>query len=140
MTNAEKFADSLSITSEPESINIVEHLIEDLRSEHNIHEDCFGNILVAVTEAVNNAIQHGNKYDKSKKVEINWEIEGDNLMFTVRDSGPGFDYYNLPDPTAPENLEKPTGRGIFLMKHLADQVIFSEDGKVVEMYFKTSVH
>lgn len=138
--NTENFANTLQIVSQPESINIVEKLIEDLREEHNIHEDCFGNILVAVTEAVNNAIQHGNQYDPNKKVNITYEVEGDNLMFSVQDQGPGFDYYNLPDPTAPENLEKPTGRGIFLMKHLADQVIFSDNGKTVEMYFKTSVH
>jgi len=138
--NTENFANTLQIVSQPESINIVEKLIEDLREEHNIHEDCFGNILVAVTEAVNNSIQHGNQFDTSKKVSITYEVEGDNLMFSVQDEGPGFDYYNLPDPTAPENLEKPTGRGIFLMKHLADQVIFSDGGKTVEMYFKTSVH
>ncbi|MEP7167747.1 MAG: ATP-binding protein [Bacteroidota bacterium] len=138
--NTENFANTLQIISQPESINIVEKLIEDLREEHNIHEDCFGNILVAVTEAVNNAIQHGNQYDAAKKVTITYEVEGDSLMFSVQDEGPGFDYYNLPDPTAPENLEKPTGRGIFLMKHLADQVIFSDNGKTVEMYFKTSVH
>jgi serine/threonine-protein kinase RsbW len=138
--NTENFANTLQIVSQPESINIVEKLIEDLREEHNIHEDCFGNILVAVTEAVNNGIQHGNQYDPNKKVNITYEVEGDSLMFSVQDEGPGFDYYNLPDPTAPENLEKPTGRGIFLMKHLADQVIFSDNGKTVEMYFKTSVH
>lgn len=138
--NTENFTNSVQVISQPESINIVEKLIEDLREEHNIHEDCFGNILVAVTEAVNNAIQHGNKYDPSKKVYITYEIEGNSLMFTIKDEGPGFDYYNLPDPTAPENLEKPTGRGIFLMKHLADQIIFSNNGKTVEMYFKTSVH
>ena len=138
--NTENFANTLQIVSQPESINIVEKLIEDLREEHNIHEDCFGNILVAVTEAVNNAIQHGNQTDPAKKVTITYEVEGDSLMFCVKDEGPGFDYYNLPDPTAPENLEKPTGRGIFLMKHLADQVIFSDNGKMVEMYFKTSVH
>jgi serine/threonine-protein kinase RsbW len=138
--NTAKSPHRIQVISEPQSINIVEKLIEDIKEEHNIHEDCFGNILVAVTEAVNNAIQHGNSYDPSKKVNITYEIEGDSLMFTVQDEGPGFDYYNLPDPTAPENLEKPTGRGIFLMKHLADQVIFSDNGKTVEMYFKTSVH
>ncbi|MFI5220217.1 MAG: ATP-binding protein [Bacteroidia bacterium] len=138
--NTENFTNTVQVVSQPESINIVEKLIEDLREELNIHEDAFGNILVAVTEAVNNAIQHGNRYDALKKVNITYEVEGDNLMFSVSDEGRGFDYYNLPDPTAPENLEKPTGRGIFLMKHLADQVIFSDNGKTVEMYFKTSVH
>lgn len=131
---------TISIASEPESINIIENLIEELRTEHNIHEDAFGNILVSVTEAVNNAIQHGNEYNPSKKVTVSYEVEGDNLIFTVQDEGSGFDFYNLPDPTAPENLEKPTGRGVFLMKHLSDQVIFSDSGRCVEMYFKTSLH
>lgn len=132
-----KATHSLEISSRPESINTIERLIDDLRSEHNIHEDAYGNILVAVTEAVNNAIQHGNKYDPNKKVKINYELEEDTISFTVVDQGAGFDYYNLPDPTAPENLEKPTGRGVFLMKHLADQIIFSENGSMVELYFKT---
>ncbi|MCC6385261.1 MAG: ATP-binding protein [Bacteroidia bacterium] len=131
---------TVSIVSEPQSINIIEKLIEEIRDEHKIHEEAFGNILVSVTEAVNNAIQHGNKNDPSKKVIVTYEIEGDTLIFSVTDEGTGFDYYNLPDPTSPENLEKPTGRGVFLMKHLSDQVIFSENGKTVELYFRTSVH
>jgi serine/threonine-protein kinase RsbW len=130
-------SNTLEISSRPESINTIEKLIDDLRSDYNIHEDAYGNILVAVTEAVNNAIQHGNKYDPNKKVKINYELEEETISFVIRDQGPGFDYYNLPDPTAPENIEKPTGRGIFLMKHLADQIIFSDNGSVVELYFKT---
>ena len=57
------------------------------------------------------------------------------IKFRVEDEGKGFDFHNLPDPTSPENLEKPGGRGIFLMKHLADEVDFSEQGKVVELSF-----
>jgi serine/threonine-protein kinase RsbW len=97
-------------------------------------------MLVAVTEAVNNAMQHGNKYDPDKKVNIAYEVDSEQIAFTISDEGHGFDYLNLPDPTDPENLEKPTGRGVFLMKHLADQIIFSENGRVVELYFKTGGH
>ena len=132
-----KFSNTLEIVSQPQSINIIEKVIDDLKNEYDIHEDSYGNILVAVTEAVNNAIMHGNGCDPSKQVTVSYEVDGDRISFTVTDQGNGFDYYNLPDPTAPENLEKPTGRGVFLMKHLADQVIFSENGKVVELYFKT---
>ena len=138
--NTEKQTYSMQIVSQPESINLVEKLIDEIKSEYNIHEECYGNMLVAVTEAVNNAIQHGNKYDPEKMVHISYEIEPDQIAFTVSDEGTGFDYLNLPDPTDPENIEKPTGRGVFLMKHLADQIIFSENGKVVELYFKTSGH
>jgi serine/threonine-protein kinase RsbW len=137
MTSSTKFTNTIQIISQPESINIIEKVIDDLKNDYDIHEDSYGNILVAVTEAVNNAIQHGNQNDPSKEVKVTYEIDGDRVSFVIADQGKGFDYYNLPDPTAPENLEKPTGRGVFLMKHLADQVIFSENGKVVELYFKT---
>lgn len=137
MTAPTKYTNTLNIVSQPQSINIIEKVIDDMKSEFDIHEDSYGNILVAVTEAVNNAIMHGNQADPSKNVKVAYEVDGDRIVFTISDEGNGFDYYNLPDPTAPENLEKPTGRGVFLMKHLADQVIFSENGRVVELYFKT---
>lgn len=138
--NIVRHNNTMQIVSQPESINLVEKLIDDIKTDHNIHEECYGNMLVAVTEAVNNAIQHGNKYDPEKMVHITYEIETDQVSFVIKDEGTGFDYMNLPDPTDPENLEKPTGRGVFLMKHLADQIIFSENGRVVELYFKTSGH
>lgn len=130
-----KANNTMQIVSQPESINIIEKVIDDIRTEFDVKEECYGNMLVAVTEAVNNAIQHGNKYDPKKMVSFSYEIDNERITFVISDQGSGFDYYNLPDPTAPENLEKPTGRGVFLMKHLADQIIFSEEGKVVEMYF-----
>lgn len=130
----------MQIASQPESINLVEKLIDELKSDYNIHEECYGNMLVAVTEAVNNAMQHGNRYDAGKKVTIAYEVEPEQITFTITDEGTGFDYLNLPDPTDPENLEKPTGRGVFLMKHLADQIIFADRGRVVELYFKTGGH
>jgi serine/threonine-protein kinase RsbW len=127
---------TLELASNPESISVVERMIEDIRNRYNVSEDMFGNMLVAITEAVTNAIYHGNKSDASKKVSINCTHTPNNIVFTIADQGSGFDYYNLPDPTSPENLEKECGRGIFLMKHLADQLIFSEEGRVVEMNFK----
>ena len=138
--NTEKQTFNLQIVSQPESINLVEKLIDEIKAEYNIQEECYGNMLVAVTEAVNNAIQHGNKYDADRKVNIAYEVDADQISFTVTDEGAGFDYLNIPDPTDPDNLEKPTGRGVFLMKHLADQIIFSDNGKVVELYFKTTGH
>ena len=138
--NTEKQTFNLQIVSQPESINLVEKLIDEIKAEYNIQEECYGNMLVAVTEAVNNAIQHGNKYDADRKVNIAYEVDADQISFTVSDEGAGFDYLNIPDPTDPDNLEKPTGRGVFLIKHLADQIIFSDNGKVVELYFKTTGH
>ena len=130
----------LQLKSQPESIGQVEKIIDNLRSTYDVSEDMFGNMLVAITEAVTNAIYHGNKSDPTKKVHIQYQIKNNNLSFVVADEGPGFDYYNLPDPTAPENLEKECGRGIFLMKHLTDQLIFADNGRVVELNFKISPH
>jgi serine/threonine-protein kinase RsbW len=94
-------------------------------------------MLTCLSEATINAIVHGNKQDENKKVYINLEVQGGKrLQFTVADEGEGFDYNRLPDPTAPENLENLTGRGVFIIKHLADQCIFNLKGNEVELHFK----
>ena len=126
----------MELSSQPESLSAVEKIVEELKTKFNVNEDAYGNMLVAVTEAVSNAIYHGNRLDPKKKIVLAYQHNDGNLSFTITDQGTGFDYYNLPDPTAPENLEKECGRGIFLMKHLSDQVIFSENGRVVELFFK----
>lgn len=129
---------TLELQSNSDSISMVEKLIDEVRNKYSISEDLYGNMLVAITEAVTNAIYHGNKSDPSKKVTLSVSSGNHGIAFTVADEGNGFDYYNLPDPTSPENLEKECGRGIFLMKHLTDQLIFSENGRVVELNFKLS--
>ncbi len=128
----------LVLMSQPESINSVEKLIDDIRDEHKISEDCYGKMLMGVTEAVTNAIYHGNKSDTSKKVNLSYQFDTDKITFVITDEGNGFDYYHIPDPTAPENLEKVSGRGIYLMKHLSDQLIFANNGSTVEMQFYTN--
>lgn len=125
----------IEIPSLPDNIRIVESFIDNAKERYNFSDDIYGNIMVAVTESVNNAIIHGNKSDKTKNVSIIVKFEKDKMQFLVEDQGPGFDYSNLPDPTAPENIEKPGGRGIFLMRHLCDEVTFDETGRKVEMVF-----
>lgn len=129
---------SLKIASKAENIHVVEKFIDDIRSEFNIGDDVYGNVLISLTEAANNAMLHGNNADESKEVEIMYGLDdrGKNLTFIIKDQGPGFDYNNLPDPTAPENLEKTSGRGVFLMMQLADMVVFSDNGSTVEMSFR----
>ena len=127
---------SYRFASNTENIRIVENLVEDLVAEYSISEEFYGNILIALTEAVNNAIVHGNKLDPSKEVTLICRAEDKKLIFTIEDEGPGFDYDNLPDPTAPENIEKPNGRGVFLMRNLADDCEFQEDGKIVQLEFE----
>lgn len=126
------------LMSQPESINSVEKLIDDIRDEYKISEDCYGKMLMGVTEAITNAIYHGNRNDANKMITLTYQYDTDKISFVVSDEGNGFDYYHLPDPTAPENLEKPSGRGIYLMKHLADQLIFANNGSTVEMQFYTA--
>lgn len=125
----------LQIPSLTENIRIVESFIDNVKDKFQIDDDIYGNIMVAVTESVNNAIRHGNKLDKSKNVFLTVDCEENKLKFTVEDQGAGFDYTSLPDPTAPENLDKLGGRGIFLMKHLCDEVSFENEGRKVEMVF-----
>lgn len=125
----------LTFASTTDNISIVEKLVDELVEKYSIKEDFYGNILIALTEAVNNAIVHGNKLDEDKKVHVRVSSEEAVLRFQIEDEGPGFDYDNLPDPTAPENIEKPNGRGVFLMRNLADRCEFHEDGKIVELEF-----
>ena len=125
----------LELDSASESIHIVEKLIDTICSNYKVNEDHYGNILVAVTEAVNNAIYHGNKAKPGKKIHVTFASSPNSILFTVRDEGEGFDFKHLPDPTDPKNLEKPTGRGVYLMHHLADDVKFSEKGRCVSLSF-----
>jgi serine/threonine-protein kinase RsbW len=125
----------IEIPSLSENIRMIESFIDNCKEKFQLNEDIYGNIMIAVTEAVNNAIRHGNKNDSTKNVSLALTLEENLIKFKVEDEGRGFDYNSLPDPTAPENIEKPGGRGIFLMKHLSDEVEFKEGGRVVELCF-----
>ena len=118
-----------------DSLRIAEEIIEKVSNEQKLPEDSFGNVLIAVTEALNNAIIHGNKHDLEKSVTLEVYDTGDAISFSIIDEGRGFDFNNLPDPTAPENLLKDSGRGVFLMKNLADEVEFQNTGSTVNLYF-----
>ena len=125
----------LRFDSKPENIAVVERLIDQLSEQHSIIPEHYGNVLIAMTEGVNNAIVHGNKLDPEKSVTVVCAVDDKNLVFRISDEGPGFDFDNLPDPTAPENIEKPHGRGVFLMRHLADECAFEDEGRIVELTF-----
>ena len=126
----------LKISSKSENLTLVEKMIDSVCSQFNINEDHYGNILIALTEAVNNAIYHGNKSDPDKMVEIVFQAKGaDNIVFTVKDEGAGFNSTNLPDPTDPERIEQLNGRGVFLMRNLADKVEYFDGGRTVAMSF-----
>jgi len=129
---------NIDIPSLPENIRIVESFIDNVKDKYSLSDDVYGNVMIAVTESVSNAISHGNNGEKTKNVSLTMVLEDSSIKFTVTDQGAGFDFNNLPDPTSPENLDKPGGRGIFLMKNLCDEVSFCEEGNSVELTFYLS--
>ena len=127
---------TLQLPSKYESITLLENLIEEVADKYQVSEDTFANMMTCLNEAVINAIIHGNKLDPKKTVIINAEVDPKRIVWTITDEGDGFDYNNLADPTAPDRLEELTGRGVFILKHLADQCIFNTSGNEVELHFK----
>lgn len=125
----------IEIPAIPDNIRLIESFIDNARESFQMDEDIYGNVMISVTEAVNNAIRHGCQADPGKSVSLTMAMDQHLVRFTVKDTGPGFDFNSIPDPTKPENIEKPTGRGIFLMKHLADEVQFLDNGSTVELCF-----
>lgn len=126
----------VTLPSTPASITEVESLIDEACAELQLNEDLYGNILIAVTEGVNNAIIHGNKLNASLSVRVGVLNNEEWVCFSIKDQGSGFDPESIPDPTAPENLLKENGRGIFLMKNLSDEVTFEDRGTIVNVCFR----
>ena len=126
----------LCLQSDPKSLLSLEGWVNTLCETYSISVEIYGNILIALSEAVNNAIIHGNKNIVDKDALVVASFKDDLLTFTVTDQGDGFNFLDLPDPTLPENIEKPQGRGIFLMNHLSDGVVYEEPGNAVEISFK----
>lgn len=126
----------LNFASDIGNLRLVEKAIDELSLELDLSDEVYGNVLVATMEATNNAIIHGNRSNPEKEVKIEMKIEDKELMVHIEDQGEGFDHMNIPDPTAPENLEKINGRGIFLMERLSDEILYIEEGRIVELKFK----
>lgn len=115
---------SFEIASRFEELDLVDGLIEALLEHLGLDEDERSNLVLAVREAAANAVQHGNRLEADKPVGIEAGVVSDELRVEVRDRGSGFDVDALPDPLAPENLLKRTGRGILLMRNFMDEVTF----------------
>jgi serine/threonine-protein kinase RsbW len=127
---------TLKINSSTKNLRLIERLIDDVCQVYGVNEEVYGNMLIAVTEAVNNAIHHGNQDDPDKFVRIGFESDEDVLVFSIADEGKGFDPTNLPDPTDPANLDKVSGRGVFLMSNLTDSIKFEDNGRKVLLGFR----
>lgn len=126
----------LKLRSTPRSVAAVEPFLEKVVSRYCVNPDTYGNILISLTEAVNNAIRHGNRCDEQKTVKVQIKKCKDRLSFRVSDEGGGFDHQNLPDPTCPDLIDQPGGRGVFLMRALSDEVEFLDNGSTVEIQFR----
>jgi len=115
---------SYTLDSTLASVNKAEQAVAEVAAKSGFDEDECGRIALAVREAAVNAVLHGNRYDPNKRVTVAFESIPDSLTITVRDEGPGLDTRLIPDPLAPENLLKQSGRGIFLIRAFMDEVRF----------------
>lgn len=134
-----EYYQTLELPSDISQLSVLEEEIDALVEKGLISDEVYGNVLVAATEAFMNAVNHGNKNQPDKIARIELSIHDDQLEICVHDEGKGFDHESLPDPTDPKNIEKANGRGIFIIKNLADEVDFDRNGATLKMSFKLNV-
>ncbi len=125
----------LNIASRIENLREVEKMVDEISTACSMSSEVYGNVLIATLEAANNAILHGNKLDENKDVNLSFTWDESQLELVVTDQGKGFNYKDIPDPTAPGNVEKVNGRGVFLMEKLSDDINFKENGSKVTLTF-----
>lgn len=125
----------LSIQSELSNISQVENFIEKLIEQYQLSKKVYANVALSILEAVNNAILYGNKQNPLKKVRLAAIKNTHKVIVTVEDEGEGFDFNHIPDPTTPEKFMKESGRGLYLMIKLTDELIFAKNGAKVIMVF-----
>jgi serine/threonine-protein kinase RsbW len=128
--------EKISFISRLENIVFAERFIKDLFADSNYCKELCNDIQIAVTEAIINAIVHGNRMNAKKFVYVMAKIEDGTAFFTIRDEGKGFDFMDIADPTTTENIESPNGRGVFLMNKLATKVTFLDHGRIVNIEFE----
>ena len=128
-------SDYITISSSVKELRKVANFTENFGEQLGLSEDEIDDITIAVTEAVNNAIKHGNKNNESKAIEISYKNEKEKIIVYVKDHGGGFEIDKISDPRMSENILKDTGRGILIMKSLMDDVIVTSDkhGTVVQL-------
>lgn len=127
---------SLSLSSTPESVHLVEPFVDKVCSHYQINQEQHFNMLVVLTEAVNNSINHGNQADPAKRVRVRVRANRRSFTFVVSDQGKGFEPEHVPNPTDEQHLRLPNGRGVFLMQQLSDNLHFADNGRRVRIRFK----
>ena len=126
LTDSNPNRSSMTLESELSSVEPVETRAELLAREAGFDEDTASQIAMIAREAVINAILHGNKKDPGKRVRVSFELNDEALRITIADQGAGLDPDAVPDPCAPENILRGSGRGIFLMRAIMDEVHFHQ--------------
>ncbi|MDX1637914.1 MAG: ATP-binding protein [Balneolaceae bacterium] len=127
---------SLTLASSFDEIERLEAFVDTIQEWTDCSDDLYGNIMLALSEAVTNAIVHGNREDDSKNVFISATRNRDQLKISIKDEGEGFDPSSLPDPLQDENLLKEGGRGVYLIEQFADDVSYSEGGTKITIRFE----
>jgi serine/threonine-protein kinase RsbW len=133
MTHVGQFSTDVTIPSDPAEARSVQEEIERQLKTTAFSEKEIFSIKLALEEALVNAIKHGNHFDRSKKVRISYNVKPERFDILISDEGAGFDPSDVPDPTAVENLERPCGRGLMLMRYYMNEVSFSANGNTVAM-------
>jgi len=123
----------LVIASDPAEARSIQEQIEQLLHERQAYDHDIFSIRLALEEALVNAIKHGNQMDPAKKVRISYRLLVDRFEVAISDEGAGFNPNDVPDPTAAENLERPCGRGLMLMRHYMSEVRYNDRGNAVTM-------
>ena len=131
---------SYTLDSTLETVNSAEATASQMASEAGFPDEDVMKISMAVREAAINAVLHGNAYDPGKKVKIEFQQSPQGLVITIRDQGKGIDLNAIPDPTAPENLLKTSGRGIFLIRSFMDEVQINPSQTGTEVKLIKHVH
>jgi len=131
---------SYTLDSTLETVDNAEQTATQIAAAAGFDEDEVMRIAMAVREAAVNAVLHGNAYDPGKKVVLDFERTGRDLVITIRDQGKGLDLSKIPDPLAPENLLKTSGRGIFLIRSFMDEVHIHPSQTGTEIRLVKHVH
>ena len=128
----------LIIKSETSELKKVEYFLEDIFKRNNLSKEYFNRLYLCVSEAIINAIKHGNRNDLNKKVIIKISCLTHEMEVLIEDEGEGFNRSILQNPTTTENIRKESGRGIFIIENLTDKIEFNEKGNRIQFKIKCS--
>ncbi len=126
-------------TSDPDNLVEVEEFITEVANEFYLDEEIKNNLSLSLSEAASNAMVHGNKLDPKKYVDIKITVSDDKIKVVIKDEGNGFDPSSVPDPTAPENLLKDSGRGIHIMKTFLENMRYNFTDSGTEVILEISL-